>query len=136
MEVPESCSKSHIEVILSSSSTKYIRGDLKSFHSADGIFYNNSNTGYKIILFFLLLCERMLLAGFLRDIGILMDMLYSLKSTIYEKIYFIWKRRENRSFIQLFFIMKFPVFCGREISYLSCFVSDDGIFSSWSLFLS
>jgi hypothetical protein len=57
MEVPESCSENHIEIILSFSSPEYISCCFESFHSADSILDDYTDTGYEMVLFFLFFGE-------------------------------------------------------------------------------
>lgn len=136
MKIPESGSKSYIGIILSFPSTKNTTCSSKSLHSTNSILYNNTNTWDTMILFFLIFCERVLFGSFLGDIGILVNMLYSLKSTIYKNIHSLWNEVNDMIFINLLFIMNTPMFRRRDIEDLLVFVWHDRILSSWSFLFS
>lgn len=78
----------------------------------------------------------MLLGIFLWHMGICMDVLDSLVSTINEYSNFLWNRMDDVCFVDLFFVMEFSIFHWRNIENFLVLVCNNGIFSSWSLLFS
>jgi len=132
MKIPEPRCHECIDIILSFSSPKNIRSCFVSLHSTDSIFHYYTNTGYQMIFFFLFLSQWILLGILLWYIGICVDMLNSLISTINKYSNFLWYGVDDVCLVDLFLVMKFSVFCRREIKNLLGFVSNDSIFSPWS----